>query len=696
MSRSQRATIRSTLSLMVFASLCGAAPIELFVAPDGNDAWTGGRPSPSPRGDDGPFASLERARDALRRLKASGARPEGATVWLRGGTYKLAKPLALSAEDSGTQAARIVYRAYESEHVILTGGHTVRGFSPVTEPAVLARLDAPARGNVLQTDLAPADVPDFGEVASAGNRLELFYNDQPMTLARWPNEGFIRIAKVTGGQPFKVHGITGDRVGRFTYEGNRPRRWQTEDDLWLHGYWFWDWSDAFQKVIKVDPVAREITLASPFHNYGYRKGQRFYAINVLAELDTPGEWYLDRARRVLYFWPPSPIDNGRAVVSVLDHLLVLENVSWVTFRGITFEATRSAAVMVNEGRHNELVGCTLRNTGGWGARLSGTGHAVIGCDIYRTAAGGIALRGGDRNTLTPGALTVLNSHIHDFGRVYRTYRPAVQVQGVGQRVAHNRIHDGPHNAIQLSGNDHTIEFNEIYDVCYETGDVGAFYMGRDWTERGTIIRHNFFHHIQGPGLHGAMAVYLDDAASGVQVLGNVFYRAGRAAFIGGGRDNHVENNIFVECAPAVHMDARGLGWMRYHVEGDGTLPTRLKQVPYRSPPWSLRYPRLLDLPGDNPGAPTGNVIARNVNHGGRWSAIEDAARQGVLLKDNLLDEDPRFVDADNMNFQLRDDSPAYKLGFVRIPFDRIGLFADPHRASWPVPKTRRDASRPSK
>jgi hypothetical protein len=255
---------------------------------------------------------------------------------------------------------------------------------------------------------------------------------------------------------------------------------------------------------------------------------------VLAELDSPGEWYLDRQRGLLYFWPP---EDGleSAVLSVLPTLLSLNNASWVTVRGLVLENTRATAVTIAGGEGVRVGGCLIRNVGGGGVAVNGgANHGVLGCDITQTGESGVSLSGGDRATLTPAEHFAENNHIHHYARLQRTYRPAVGLNGVGNRVSHNLIHDAPHNAIQLGGNEHVIEFNEIHRVCQETGDVGAYYMGRDWTMRGNLIRHNYFHEISGPGLHGAMAVYLDDAASGTTVFGNVFYRASRAAFIGGG------------------------------------------------------------------------------------------------------------------------------------------------------------------
>ena len=657
------------VSIFLWAPLCTAT--ELWVSVDGDDAALGTHSRP--------FATLERARDAIRDLKESPGLPAGGvTVWIGAGVHERAASLELSAEDSGTAAAAIVYRAVDGTEARLSGGRIVDDWRVVDDAKSLARLDPAARGKVLRADLRTAGVGDLGTVASGSRRLEVFFDDQPMQLARWPNDGFVRIADVVGAKPHVTHGIRGNKEGKFTFEGNRPLRWTSEPDAWLHGYWFWDWSDAYQKIASIDTEKRVLSTVPPYHGYGYRKGQRYYALNLLAELDRPGEWYVDRDAATLYFWPPAAIASSTTVVSVAPSLVVAKDCSHVTIRGLVLEATRAEAVRVTGGRHFRIAGCTVRNTGAWGVRISGgSDHAVVGCDIYRTGEGGIALSGGNRKTLAPARNAALNCWIHHFGRLYRTYRPAVGIGGVGNRIAHCRIHDGPHNAIQLGGNDHVIEFNEISRVCFETGDVGAFYMGRDWTQRGTVIRHNYFHDIKGPGLHGAMGVYLDDSASGMEIIGNVFWKASRAAFIGGGRDNTVENNIFVDCNPSVHVDARGVGWMRYHIET--TLPDRLKAMPYRSPPWSERYPQLLTVLEDDPGLPKGNAVRRNISVGGKWLGVEKVAMPLIEFEDNLVGKDPQFVGAERGDFRLRADSPALALGFRPIPFDEIGLQTDEHR-----------------
>ena len=257
------------------------------------------------------------------------------------------------------------------------------------------------------------------------------------------------------------------------------------------------------------------------------------------------------------------------------------------------------------------------------------------------------------------------------------YTPAISVEGVGNRVTHNLIHDAPHMAIFFGGNDHVIEFNEVHDVCLESNDAGAIYAGRDWTMRGTAIRHNYLHDITGFRGRGCVGVYLDDMFCGTQIYGNVFYRVTRAAFIGGGRDCTVENNIFVDCRPALHVDARALGWAKDSV--NTTMAQRLKAVPYTSQLWQERYPGLVKILQEEPAVPKGNVVAHNISWGGRWDEVEGKAQPYLTLSDNCVAADPLFQAPPPKTFRLQEGSPAYQLGFKPIPFEKIGLYESEYR-----------------
>ena len=685
--------VRTILCCTALVVLFGAAadkspsPTQFFVSTEGNDTWSGKMSKPNAAKTDGPFATLEQARDEIRAVKKSDLLPDGGiSVVVAGGTYSLDKPFQLTEEDSGTSSAPITYLALQGEEVRLIGGKVVSGFHRVEDPTVLKRLDEAARGNVLQADLKSLGIEDHGSPEGGG--MELFFQDQPMTVSRWPNEGFVRIVDTVVEDGHKIHGQPGSKVGKFVYEGNRPKRWIGESEPWLHGYWFWDWSEQRHRIESIDTEKSILSVEPPYHSYGYRKGQWYYAYNLLSELDTPGEWYVDRENGILYFWPPKPVGEGDVVVSRLPGLMRLENVSHVTLRGFILEGSRGTAVTVSGGTRNEVVGCTIRNVGGSAVAVSdGTAHAVIGCDIYRTGCGGIALSGGDRTTLTPAGHYAENNHIHHYSRVNRVYQPGISLQGVGNRASHNLIHNAPHMGMGFGGNDHVIEFNEIHSVCYESNDAGAIYTGRNWTMRGHEIRNNYLHHISGFENRGCVGIYLDDMFSSAAMRGNVFYKVTRAAFIGGGRDCVVENNVFVDCQPALHVDARALGWAYEHadmwIEEEQEKGT-ISGIEYNKPPYSDRYPQLIGIIADEPKAPKGNVISRNLCFGGKWDGVEDKARPYLTLKDNFVDEETSIEDFEAFYRQLEKGTLLSEHGLDRIPVEKIGLYEDARRASWPV------------
>ncbi|MEA3368066.1 MAG: right-handed parallel beta-helix repeat-containing protein, partial [Planctomycetota bacterium] len=572
---------RRFLTLMPVLLL--AAPLfaaDVYVSPAGDDANPGTREKP--------LATLDAARDAAR-----ARRPEGVTVWLGDGVYRRETTFELGAADAGTKAAPVVWRAEHPHKAILLGGRELRAeaFKPLSD-ADAARLPAAVRPMVRACDLAPlgtgnlADPPD--KYRGVGGLPELFYNDRPMTVARWPNEGWVTIRKVL------------DRDGVFVAGEDRMRRWDLARGVWLHGYWCHDWSDETIRINRLDPAKRTITLAAR-HGYGVgpssswnKTPRRYRAVNVLAELDAPGEYYVDRRAGRLYFYPPGPLAGARIVLSLLAEPIVrLRDASHVTVRGLVIEGGRADGAEVRGGTGSRLAGCVIRNLAGSGAVLTGgTDNRVVGCDLYHLGRSGIRLSGGDRKSLTPAGLAAENNHVHHFARLQRTYAAGVHIGGVGNRMRHNLIHDAPHSAVLYGGNEHVIELNEIHHVALETSDVGALYTGRDWTSRGNVVRHNFIHSLTSQGSIGTMGVYLDDCDSGDSILGNVFYRAGRAAFIGGGRDNRVENNLFVECEAAVHLDARGTSRITNGKGGSWDLLAKARAVGYDRPPWSERYPRL--------------------------------------------------------------------------------------------------------
>ncbi|MBI5835022.1 MAG: right-handed parallel beta-helix repeat-containing protein [Armatimonadetes bacterium] len=659
----------------------GVGAADFTVSPGGRDTNPGTAAAP--------FATLTRARDAVRARILGGKLPAGGlTVELRAGNYELAEPLALDARDSGSEGRPVVWRSAPGAKVRVIGGRLVGGWTKVTDAAVLGRLDPAARGQVMQADLRAQGITRFGEMKSARGwgsseaGLELFFNDQPTTLARWPNEGFTTIRDLPV-MDFDVRGTKGSRQPIFNYEGDRPSRWAAEPEPMVHGYWFWDWADQRYRVKSVDPAKGLITLDAAGGEF--RKGQWYYAYNLLCELDQPGEWYLDRASGILYFWPPSPIDRGQAMVSLLPNLVTMTGAADIELRGLTLEGCQGTAVSIDGGANCRVASCVVRNTGSYAVRVEGgRNHGVVGCDMYQMGDGGIVLHGGDKKTLTHAEHYAENNHIHHFSRWNPMYKVGIELFGVGMRASHNLVHHAPHVGISFCGQENTVEYNEVHNVVQQANDAGAIYsqpgIDEDWTMRGNVVRYNFVHHVYGYRGHGCCGVYLDDMFSSMHCYGNVFYQVPQAVFIGGGRDNITENNLFVECNPAVHVDARGLGWA---AGGEALLRQRMTEIPYDKPPWSTRYPQLLTVLTDEPMAPKGNAFRRNINVGGKWDDIEGKARPMVLFEDNQTDQAPLIVDVKGLNFRLKPGSPAPK-GWQTIPFGEIGLVKNADRASWPV------------
>ena len=204
-----------------------------------------------------------------------------------------------------------------------------------------------------------------------------------------------------------------------------------------------------------------------------------------------------------------------------------------------------------------------------------------------------------------GAHRVARCEIRRFGLRIKTYQPGIRLEGVGNAAVSNFIHDGPHSAILFSGNDELIEANHIANVVLESDDAGAIYTGRDWTARGSIVRNNFVMDIQGmAGAHQAVGLYLDDQASGTLADGNLFVNVGVGILVGGGRDNVIRNNVFVNDRSSIAVDARGVTWQRAQTQDhSGTLWTTLAAIPVDSPVYRQKYPRLAALRGDDPGTP---------------------------------------------------------------------------------------------
>ncbi|MHB8972148.1 MAG: right-handed parallel beta-helix repeat-containing protein [Pirellulaceae bacterium] len=690
-------SLKTWTLILITALLAGlnATAAELYVSTTGNDANSGTEAQP--------FATLERARDAMRQLKQARPLQEPLTVFARGGTYRISTSLVLAAQDSGTADTPVTWQAAAGEEVRFCGGPVLSTdtFSPVTDAQVLSRLEPAARGKVLQTDLHEIGTQALGSFPArfrgAPAVPELFFNDQRMTLARWPNEGWATVTKIVdSGTSSDPPTSEPPRPGTFEYSGDRPARWSLAPGAWLLGYWCYDWYEEAIQVQSVDRDKRQITLAHPAV-YGVKQGnpspRRYRALNVLEELDQPGEYYIDRAAEQLYLWPPSTMAGARIVLSTLNAPLVsLEDASHVTLRGFIVEAGLGDGLAMTGGRGNRVEACQIRNTRQVGIRVSGgIGQRIEGCDIHDTGTGGLVLEGGDRKTLAPAGHEAINNHIWRFSQHQLSYASGITLSGVGNRAAHNLLHDAPHMAVGISGNDHVFEYNVVRDVCNASDDSGALYKGRNPSARGNLIRYNFWQDIGSPMGHGTAAIYFDDGDGGDTVFGNIFLRCGHpgqgsfgTVFSHGGHDNTAENNIFMDCKRALGSapwnDNR---WKEALDGGQGCnwQQLLLKDVDITRPPYTTHYPALVGFMEPQPGQPRVNHAKNNV-----LIRCEQAQSGNWEFQANemwITDQDPGFVNAAQGDYRLRPDAEVFQHlpDFQRIPVEEIGIYASPLRAS---------------
>ncbi|MFV1981649.1 MAG: right-handed parallel beta-helix repeat-containing protein, partial [Rhodothermia bacterium] len=373
---------------------CVSFPEQSFyVSQDGNDEWSGLIGAPGLLGTDGPFRTLGRAKRAVR--EADKANLYRVNVFVREGIYRMENPLHLTEEDGGPGDTRIVWSAYPGEYPILSGSRVISDFSPVIDSTAASRIDPRYLDQVVQTDLRQQGIDDFGDFSDEnGPGLELFFGGERMRRARYPNEGYLRITEVPqvgdslmneGSWQWTRNGIpVGRHFGVLRFDDDRLRRWAPSSDIWMHGYFVWDWRDGFQRVAKIDGEKGLVYPASPHHSYGYHQDQPVYFFNVLEELDRPGEWVIDTKEGLLYFWPPASVDSATVTVSVLDRpLLLLDSTSNVSVEGFIFEESRSEPVVVRGGDHVVVAGNTIRNAGTTGIVVEGgTGHLITGNDVH--------------------------------------------------------------------------------------------------------------------------------------------------------------------------------------------------------------------------------------------------------------------------------------------------------------------------
>jgi len=645
--------------------------LVFYVATNGNDEWTGSAPDLKEGGSDGPFATIARARDAIRAARTAGA-VGPFTVLVRGGDYYLDETLVFGPEDSGTRECPVTYAAYPGETPVISGGLLLEGaWSRGTGKAMNLTLDNP---------------PYFRLLSVNGARKRR---------TRTPNEGYFETEEALSGTSFRY------RAGDIT-------SFHAIDDaevVVIHS-----WNESRLRIAKHDETSRTVEFHDPEarHEIGWTgtRGQnRYYIANTIEGLDTPGEWYLDRDTGVLSYIPEEGEDlaNAKVVAGRLKQLIRFEGdlglgqfVEYVRIEGMVFSDTDwdlpekgypdcgdvgdivdPASITYVAARHCEFRANVIRNSGTYALEVNGYGNIVEDNEVYDTGSGGIVTRNrhDEHNVFR-------YNHVHDCGLEYPS-GVGINIDEGGGTFAHNLVHDISHSGIYArhwatetqaierrnQEQELRIEYNEIYDVATTLDDAGGIFI----RDSNIIIRGNLIHdvhsgHRRCPG----WGIYLGCETRDTLVEGNLVYNCLESVHVWyKDRNVTITNNIFVGSEQyqinfgnpehLSHENIRVVGNVMYWLNTKGKLFTVHGK---RSLPAVSDYNVIFAGIGCVLNDP---VITKldGIDCLNEWRKLG--------LDEHTITADPKFADVDHHDYTLRPDSPAFELGFRQLDISNVGL-----------------------
>jgi len=682
--RTRHVLVPVILTLATVLARAGETPsADFYVSPEGNDAWSGTLDAPKAEGADGPLATLQGARDAIRRLKASGPLEKPIRVLLRGGTYRVTEPVVFSAEDSGTEQAPITYAAWPGEKPVISSGVAVTGWKKEAE-------------GPLWTTVVPAVKEGHWYFR------QLFVDGRRQAPARIPNDDFFRSGGP--GAPNTDRGAAGEEASvkrSIHYQGDDLKPWSNLDDAVVVVYHSWTASRHRIKSLDTEQKLVEFTAPAGWPMGYWEKNQRYYVEFVREGLDAPGEWYLDRGTGVLSYYPRPGEDmtTAEVIAPAAEELLRLEGdpgagkfIDHLRFEGLSFQHTAwimpeaepvdgqaaaeltTAAVYARGARHCVFQGCEIAHTGGYALwlQLGAKENRVDQCHIHDLGAGGVRIGEAalpDQIDLQAERNEVHNCFIHDGGNVYHAGIGVWIGRSSHNTVHHNEICDFLYTGVSVgwswgyaptTAHHNRIEYNHIHHLGWgQLSDMGGIYcLG---ISPGTQLRYNRIHDVLSYS-YGGWGLYTDEGSTEILMENNVVYRVKDGAFHQHyGRENIVRNNVLALSAT--------YGQIRRSREEEHSSFTVERNiiysngVPLLGGNWSNGNYRLdsncyWDAGGQAPTFPGGLTLAQ-------WQ------EKGYDVHSVIAD--PKFVDPENLDFSLQPDSPALALGFKPIDTSQIGL-----------------------
>lgn len=352
-----------------------------------------------------------------------------------------------------------------------------------------------------------------------------------------------------------------------------------ETEAWLSGYLGNNYANDMVRLVSwsgTTMYAKYPSMYWPRNDYTKVK-----AINILSEMDAEGEYYIDRhaGNDVVYYKPSGGTMEGKSATlrAFDDNIFRLEGTTGVRIEGLSMSDSLVSAVQLLDAEKTLIDGVDISNVSMDAIRIGETTESITALPDYETVrgghdnivqnsylhdlgGGGVLLGGGDRSTLERGNNVARNNEIARFSRL-ATYTPAGYLYGVGNSFENNYVHDAPHMAVQIMGNDMRVNHNYFYDLVKNAGDQGVVYTGRDYTYLGNEIAYNFFDTIGGSN----DAFYMDDGVSGMRFHHNVVKNAHSGVFFQSGHSNKATDNVLIDVDQTGHDQL-------YHRNGETGLP----------------------------------------------------------------------------------------------------------------------------
>lgn len=675
-----------------------------------------------------PFDSIETAFRAICSAQKNKKTDGTIIVSVAEGVYPC-RGYEFTEKDALPDSCHLIFRG-EMNGAVLDGGVSLP-FSAfrTPDPQDLERLSPEVREHIRCLSLSDfgirqedvgnlcaigaANTADKYDDGTAGVNVELFIDGVRMTLARYPNTGELHLEAVysqgdTAEYPMhnyrrNFETMRNPKGGSLILDPATARRaasWKEPEKAWIHGYFQVDYADTSSRIAKLETDTRTMHLAHA-SRFGYKPKDPYYFYNILEELDTPGEWYLDRERMLLFLYPPTDMQEHSTIsLSLLANpLLQMTDCQNVSFENFTFRCVRSDGIRLRRCRGIAFHACTISQTAGFGMDAQDcTDCIVTGCEVLHTGDCGLSLCGGDREHLIPSGNRIDNCMVHSFAEVTRSCTQGINLGGCGCILSHCEIFDSPTVGIGYTGNDHIIEYNVMHDLVLHASDAAAVYTGCSWTSRGTELRYNIIYNIGSENAHPD-GIYWDDGMSGQTAYGNLLVNLGKYGFmLGGGNGHSIHHNIVVNAAEApIQYDDRCRdallhdGWAKCLILpiGGGYLWEIMKNSPYQnSDIWNQKYPVLAQFNTTTtdyddphfPANPAFSVIENNIyiDVNGSEGRIAPSVFRFSTVQNNQTFrslEEAGFLHPENGEYILAENAPARQIfgDFPDAPYRNAGL-----------------------